>query len=56
MNNEKSLLEVKDENLLIDAIQSTVATYCYDNNDNDFEVVIKIKVEDGLAKCKIVKE
>ena len=41
---------------LIDAIQSAVAGYCYDYEDNDFEVVVKITADDGWVKAEIKEE
>lgn len=41
---------------LIDAIQSSVANYCYDYGDNNFVVVVKITADDGWVKAEIKEE
>lgn len=46
----------KDKYSLIDAIQSAVAEYSYDYDDQDFEITLSIRVKDGWAKVEETKE
>ena len=40
-------MKLKDKNALIEEIQSAVANYCYENGDQDFEINLSVRVEDG---------
>lgn len=47
---------MEKEKKFIDEIQEAVAGYCYDCEDNDFEVVVKITADDGWVKVEIMEE
>ena len=49
-------MKLKDKNSLIDAIQSAVANYCYDYDDQDFEINLSVRVEDGWVKVEDPEE
>ncbi len=45
-------MKPKDKTALIDAIQSAVAEYCYDHDDQDFEITLSVRAEDGWVKAE----
>ena len=49
-------MKPKDKTSLIDAIQSAVANYCYDYDDEDFEITLSLTAEDGWVKVKDIEE
>lgn len=42
-------MKPKDKYTLIEEIQEAVANYCYENDDQDFEITLSVRVEDGWA-------
>ena len=44
-----------DEELLIEMIQRAASEYSCDASDRDFEVVVRIKCDNGWTSAKIVK-
>ena len=52
----KEIMKLKDKYALIDAIQSAVAEYCYDHDDQDFEITLSVRVEDGWVKVEDPEE
>ncbi len=49
-------MKPKDKNSLIEEIQSAVANYCYDHDDQDFEITLSVRAEDGWAKVEDTEE
>ena len=49
-------MKPKDEKSLIDKIQSAVAEYCCDEDDNDFDIIVSVLASDGWVKAIIEKE
>lgn len=47
---------IKNKESLIDKIQSAIAEYCYDYEDNNFEIVVSISSIDGWVKAEIKEE
>ena len=47
---------IKDKESLIDTIQSAIAGYCYDYNDNDFDIVVSVSANDGWVKAEIKED
>lgn len=45
-------MKPKDIKSLIDAIQSAVADYCYDYDDQDFKITLSISCNDGWVKAE----
>ena len=52
----KQEMKPKDKYSLIDAIQSAVAEYSYDYDDQDFEIILSVRAEDGWAKVEEKEE
>jgi hypothetical protein len=44
-----------DEELLIEMIQDAASDYSCDASDRNFEVVVRIKCDDGWTSAEIVK-
>jgi hypothetical protein len=44
-----------DEEFLIEMIRETASEYSCDASDRDFEVVVRIKCDDGWTSAEIVK-
>lgn len=49
-------MELKDKYALIEEIQSAVALYCYDHDDQDFEITLHVRAEDGFVKVEDTEE
>lgn len=49
-------MKPKDIKSLIDVIQTAVAEYCYDYDDQNFEITLSIRVEDGWTKVEVPEE
>lgn len=47
--------KVKDEENLLERLQSEVAMYADDADDQDFEILVRITCEDGWVSCDLVK-
>lgn len=47
---------MKLKEALIEELQSVAANYAYDYEVNDFEMTVKISVEDGWAKVTEVED
>lgn len=46
---------LKDEGMLLEELQSTAANYACDTDDEDFDIIVRIKSEDGWVSCGIIK-
>lgn len=46
----------KDKYTLIEEIQSAVANYCYENDDQDFEITLSVRVRSGWANVEETEE
>ena len=46
---------LKDEEMLLEALQSSASNYAYDAEDEDFDIIVRIKSEDGWVSCGIIK-
>jgi hypothetical protein len=44
-----------DEELLIEMIQDAASEYSCEASDRDFEVIVRIKCDNGWASAEIVK-
>ena len=49
-------MEPKDKYSLIEEIQSAVAFYVYDHNDENFEITLSVRVKDGWARVEDTEE
>ena len=52
----KPEMKPKDKYSLIDAIQSAVAEYSYDYDDQDFEITLSVRVRSGWANVEEKEE
>ncbi len=46
---------VQDEDLLVEMVQSAASEYSCDAEDLDFEVIVRIKCDNGWTSVEIVK-
>lgn len=49
-------MKLKDKNSLIEEIQEAVAHYCYEHDDQDFEITLSVRAEDGWVRVKYPEE
>ncbi len=49
-------MKPKDKYTLIEEIQSAVALYCYDHDDQDFEITLFVRAKDGWANVEDVED
>ena len=47
---------MKDEELFIEEIRSAASNYACDTDDNDYDVLVRIKCEDGWTSAEIIKK
>ncbi len=47
---------MKDPEALLEAVKSAAANYSYEENDMDFEAIVKIKCEDGWCYTSLANE
>lgn len=49
-------MKPKDKYTLIEEVQSAVALYCYDHDDQEFEITLSVRVKDGWARVEDAEE
>lgn len=50
------MMKPKDIYTLIEEVQSAVALYVYDHNDENFEITLSVRVEDGWVRVEDAEE